>query len=345
MISQDASPLKRARVLKKVNLSRVVILFATLLLTSVTSCRRHTSVAPYAVVPQTSYNFSELWAGENVTHDFYIKNDGESPLLIEGILSPCKCLFARVSNRKIEPHGEITLSVNLNTKGLAGPLDHKIIVYTNATNERVLTFKVTAYVKQLFSLQPESVDFGELNKNISVSESVIFTSTSISITSVTSSSPYIKVVLHKPAQQTYNIELILNKELPPGLLKSNVLVYTTSSKVPVLNIPVKAKKRSELHANPDEIFAGILLKGTRSSIFSTYIFSSHKKPFAITKVYDTNGFLDINTERLAPDIYKIDVSAKAFDQQGEYTSDILIFTIDPKTPAFQIPFRVIVMNR
>ena len=321
------------------------VLFALVLFAGFVSCTRHTPASPYAAVPQTAYDFSQLDAGNQATHDFYIKNTGGAPLLIEGIMSSCRCIFARVANRRIEPGGNAVLSVRLDTKGLSGPVDQRIIVYSNAANERTITFKITAYVKQLYSLQPDTVDFGDIHTNTSPAQTVVFTSTSMGITSVTPLSPYVKASVKTRGQDAYDLHIKLEKLLPAGLLQSAVLISTTSARVPVLRVRVTANKISELRANPDKVFAGILLKGRKSSVFSTYIFSKHKRPFTIKRAFDTGNYLDIHAERLAPDIYKLGISAKPFEYAGKYTSDIIVSTSDKQTPVLQIPFRIMVMDR
>ncbi|MGC9026476.1 MAG: DUF1573 domain-containing protein [bacterium] len=319
----------------------------TLLLTIMffLSCTKHATTSPYVVVPEKVYNFSHLYAGEKLTHEFIIKNNGEQTLLIEGIMSPCRCIFARINNREIKPHDQAILSVRFDTTGLEGSQDHRVIVYTNATNERILVFKIMGYVLQPFSLQPQDIDLGNLDSNAPLSQTIVFTSTSIGITAVTSLSPYIKTSLNKVSQNVYDIGLYLAKQLPAGLLKSKVLIYTTSTNFPVLTVPVKAKRLSDIQANPDEIFAGILLRNKSSSEFNTYVFSKHKKPFIIKDVHDTNNYLNIHTERFAPDVYRINVTAKPFTNTGEYTTDIMVLTTDNKTPVLQVPFRVLVMDK
>lgn len=309
------------------------------------SCTRHTPAAPFVVVPQTSYDFSHLDAGDVVTHDFHIQNTGRAPLFIQGIMSPCRCIFAQVQNREIAPGGDIAMSVRLDTKGLNGRVDQRIIVYTNASNERALAFKVTAFVRQLFTLQPGRVDFGDIHDNRALSQTVVFTATSFGITSVTSTSPYVHTGLHTTGDHAYTIGIRIDRALPAGLLQSSVLLHTGSSRYPVLTIPVKANKMFDLRANPDKIFAGILLKGRESSVFGTYLFSRHKKPFTLNTVFDTKGYLHIEVQRFAPDIYKLNVRAKPFDRAGEYTTDIIVHTSDARTPVLQIPFRVIVMDK
>lgn len=318
----------------------LVLLFA-----GVVSCSKHTPSPPYAVVPENVCNFSKVDAGEKLTHSFYIKNTGEQPLFVQGIASQCKCLFARINNREIKAHQQATLLVTFDSTGLSGVQDHKIILHTNATNERIITFNVKAYVEQPFSLQPENIDFGNITNNALLSQTITFTSASIEITSVTSLSPFLDTHFSKTSKNNYAIKINLIRRLPAGLFKTKVLIYTSSLKFPVLTLPVNAKKVSDIQANPDDIFAGILLKGGASSEFTTYIFSRHKRPFSIKRVYDTNNYLKINVERFAPDILRLDIKVNPFKSIGEYTTDIMVLTTNNKTPVLQIPFRVIVMDK
>ena len=309
------------------------------------SCTRKAPPAPFAVVPQTSYDFSRLDAGDIVTHDFRIQNTGTAPLFIQGIMSTSRSMFAQVSNREIAPGKDTVLSVRLDTKGLNGRVDNKVLVYTNAANKRVLAFKITASVQQLFTVQPGRVDFGDIHTSRALGMTVVFTAPSFGITSVTSSSPFVRAKLHRSGDRSYTITVRIGRDLPAGLLRGAVIVNTDSPRYPVLTIPVKADRISDLRANPGKIFAGILLKGRSSTVFSTYIYSRKKRPFTVKRASDTNTFLDIDIQQFAPDVYRLNVRVKPFAHAGEYTTDIIVHTSDPKTPVLQIPFRVIVMDK
>ncbi len=311
----------------------------------IVACTRHAPVAPFAVVPQTSYDFSRLDAGDIVTHDFQIHNTGTAPLFIQGIMTTSRSIFARVREREIAPGKDTVLSVRLDTNGFNGPIRHRVLVYTNAANKRVLAFRIAAFVRQLFSMQPGRVDFGKIYTDRTLSQTVVFTSTSFGITSVTSTSPFVRIALHTTGKRAYTITIRTGRDLPAGLLRSAVIVNTDSPRYPVLTIPVKADKMSDLRANPGKIFAGILLKGRMSPMFGTYIYSRQKRPFILERASDTNAFLHIDIQQFAPDVYRLNVRVNPFKRAGEYTTDIIVRTNDPQTPVLQIPFRVIVMDK
>ncbi len=311
----------------------------------IVSCTRHTPAAPFAVVPQTSYDFSRLDAGDIVTHDFRIQNTGSAPLFIQGIMTTCKSVFAQVTDREIAPGKDTVMSVRLDTNGLDGQIRHRVLVYTNAANKRVLAFRITAYVQQLFSLQPVSVDFGNIYASRAIAMPVVFTSTSFGITAVTSASPFVRAELHRTGDHIYTVTILTMKDLPAGLLRDTVFLHTDSPRYPVLTIPVKADRISDLRANPGKIFAGILLKGRTSTVFSTYIYSRKKIPFTLKAASDTNAFLHIDIQQFAPDVYRLNVRVNPFERAGEYTTDIIVHTSDPKTPVLHVPFRVIVMDK
>ncbi len=325
-----------------INRLRLPVLFLLFAVLSF-SCRKKTVPYPHAVVSQTAYDFSQVTEGSIVSHGFDIRNNGTQPLLIEGILSPCRCIFARVKNRKVKPGEEITLLVKLNTKGIDGAINHRVIVYTNAPQQHALVFRIKASIQRLFTLKPDKVDFGNIKPNKTNIKAITFTSSGIHITSVASISPYVKAFIQKQRNNRETIKVKLDSAMPAGLLKTTILVYTTAHRNSVIKIPVRAKVVSNIQANPDKIFAGIIIKGKRSSVLSIYLFSKHKTPFTIKGIHDTKKFLNIKREKLAPDIYKIDISSKPFDHVGDYTSDILVSTTDKQSPLIQIPFRVKIM--
>lgn len=327
---------------RKIGLLTCTVVFLMLLFSSV-SCRKHTVPHPHAVVPQNIYDFSQVNEGDIVSHDFSISNNGSHPLVIQGIVSSCRCMFAKVMDRDIAPGDRMQLSVRLDTSHLQGHIHGKVIVYTNDPEERLLYFTVKAYVKSLFTLEPSSVDFGNITGHNSSEQGIIFTSAGISITSVTSLSPYVKASVKPRGNHTSDIQIRLDKNIPAGLLNSTVLLYTDSPIMPVIKADVKADRISWIQANPAKIFAGAILKDRQSSVYSFYIFSKHRKPFTIKGIKDSNRYLDIKLQRLARDVYKVDLQAESFSVTGEYTSDIIVSTNDRYAPLLQIPFRIIVM--
>lgn len=322
----------------------IAVVFCGLLISSV-SCRKHTVPHPHAVILQNNYDFSQIDEGDIVSHNFSIGNDGSQPLIIQGIVSSCRCMFAKVPHRTISPGERIPLSVRLDASHLQGAVHGKVIVYTNDPEDRVLDFTVKAYVKSLFTLEPSDADFGAMAGHTTAEQGILFTSTGIHITSVASLSPYVHASLKPQDSHTSDIRIRLEKDMPAGLLISTVLLYTDSSGTPVIKVDVKANKASGIQTNPAKIFAGTVLINHESSVSSFYVFSKHKKPFTITGIKDINRYLDINTQRLARDIYKVDLKAKAFSVAGGYTSDIIVTTNDRYAPVLQIPFRIIVMDK
>ncbi len=63
------------------------------------------SIGPKAQVPETTYDFGEVFEDVKLTHTFTIKNIGDALLEIKDIDSDCACTTAD-SDRRIPPGGE-----------------------------------------------------------------------------------------------------------------------------------------------------------------------------------------------------------------------------------------------
>ncbi len=321
---------------------RAAAILSVLVLTA--SCTEHAPY-PHAVITRDAFDFSRLTEGAVVTHGFSMYNTGTAPLRIQGIVPSCRCMFARVPDRVVAPGGRITMSVRLDTSGLSGPVYGRVVVYTNDPADRLLFFTVRASVESAYSLEPPDVDFGTVSGRGPAVRDMAFSSTALRLTAATSSSPYLKVSLIPRGGNASDVRVRLARDMPGGLLSGSVLLYTGSHDRPAIEAGVKAEKASWLRANPGKIFAGIVLKGRRSSSFSFYVYSRHRKPFVIKDMRDSGGYLDISRQRLAKDVYKVDLHARPFGAAGEYRSDILISTDRRRAPALQVPFRIIVMDR
>lgn len=74
---------------------------------------------PIIVVDEMDYDFSEVFEGTEVTHDFLVRNTGTAQLLIKDIKTGCSCTTASFT-RRIPPGGVGSVSIKLRTRGYGG---------------------------------------------------------------------------------------------------------------------------------------------------------------------------------------------------------------------------------
>jgi hypothetical protein len=58
---------------------------------------------PVAVVPELNYNFGTVSQGQKIEHEFVVRNDGDTDLVIQRVAPSCGCTAAAMSAAAIKP--------------------------------------------------------------------------------------------------------------------------------------------------------------------------------------------------------------------------------------------------
>ncbi|HBH52095.1 MAG TPA: hypothetical protein DDY91_09400, partial [Planctomycetaceae bacterium] len=66
---------------------------------------------PKAVVDQTEFEFGRMEVGEEMTHAFKIRNEGEAPLELAKGNTTCQCTISELENNLIPPGGEASITL------------------------------------------------------------------------------------------------------------------------------------------------------------------------------------------------------------------------------------------
>ena len=114
------------------------------------------SIGPKAQVPETTYDFGEIFEDRPLSHTFTIKNIGDALLEIKNIDSDCACTAAD-SDRRIPPgaQGRITLTIAPYSVLRQFTKKTKVAFNDPDTPEVVLTLK--GYGKPFIEIQPSHI--------------------------------------------------------------------------------------------------------------------------------------------------------------------------------------------
>jgi len=99
--------------------------------------------APTFKFIEESFDFgSEIIEGEKVTHKFTFTNDGNTPLIIEGVKASCGCTTPDWPKQPIAPGADGEITATYNSKGRMGKFNKAIRITSNAaTPTKVLYIK------------------------------------------------------------------------------------------------------------------------------------------------------------------------------------------------------------
>jgi hypothetical protein len=88
--------------------------------------------APKAIVKEERHDFGQIRKGAVYTHQFTLKNEGKTPLLIRGLQPTCDCISAKVESMTVQAGDSVQIKTTLDTKPLSeGNQAKSIILITN----------------------------------------------------------------------------------------------------------------------------------------------------------------------------------------------------------------------
>ncbi|UKT64793.1 DUF1573 domain-containing protein [Pedobacter mucosus] len=101
--------------------------------------------APIIVFENTIYDFKKIMQGEKVQHDFKLKNNGKSPLIILNATATCGCTIPETPKAPIMPGKSGVIKVVFNSEGKSG-LQDKVVTITSNANPKISTVHLVGEV-------------------------------------------------------------------------------------------------------------------------------------------------------------------------------------------------------
>ncbi|MBN2352356.1 MAG: DUF1573 domain-containing protein [Spirochaetales bacterium] len=163
------------------------------------------------------YDFGTVDAGEIVNHVFNFTNNGTEMLLIAGVASAGGLTYVRDVTNELEPGKRGTISVSLNTKGLAGKVTQDFLVVTNIRDRSNIPLTLEGTVREGSAVA--GMDKGAAFWLIQTGETVVGGSAS--------ASKQVKIAFDKAFSGTPKIVATVRNE--PGFSGGDTFVVTVRS--------------------------------------------------------------------------------------------------------------------
>ena len=132
---------------------RILILILLLLGTPMAAAA---SLGPKAQVPETTFDFGEIFEDRELTHTFVIKNIGDALLEIKDIDSDCACTAAD-SDRRIPPGGQGRIKLTIAPYSVLRQFEKKTKVFFNDPDNREVVLSMKGYGKPFIEIQPSHI--------------------------------------------------------------------------------------------------------------------------------------------------------------------------------------------
>jgi hypothetical protein len=114
------------------------------------------TIGPKAQVPETTYDFGEVFEDVKLTHTFTIKNIGDALLEIKDIDSDCACTAAD-SDRRIPPGGVGRITLTIAPYSVLRQFTKKTTVSFNDPELRQVVLTLKGYGKPFIEIQPSHI--------------------------------------------------------------------------------------------------------------------------------------------------------------------------------------------
>jgi hypothetical protein len=114
------------------------------------------TIGPKAQVPETTFDFGEVFEDVKLTHTFTIKNIGDALLEIKDIDSDCACTAAD-SDRRIPPGGQGRITLTIAPYSVLRQFTKKTKVFFNDPDHSQVLLTLQGYGKPFIEIQPSHI--------------------------------------------------------------------------------------------------------------------------------------------------------------------------------------------
>jgi hypothetical protein len=111
---------------------------------------------PKAVVDQTEFQFGRMEVGEEMTHGFKIRNEGQAPLELAKGNTTCQCTISELENNLIPPGGEAVITLRWKPNSQSDAFEKGAEIRTNDPNNKVFNLRIVGLVVPRLVLIPDT---------------------------------------------------------------------------------------------------------------------------------------------------------------------------------------------
>jgi len=296
--------------------------------------------APKLVCDEPVYEFGEVDNTKKVEHDFIIRNEGNTTLNISNVKAACGCTVANVSTKLVPPGESSTISAVLNLSGKDGVMNKRITVHSNDPNSKQTILSLKGKATSLVSYTPRSMMtpslvHGELATNIITVTSLEDSPLEVSIENI--GSKHLEAeLLEKENDKEVKVRVTTKPSLPKGATTGRLVLKTSTSARPLINVPFRFNVVGELSVYPAEIS---LIPRDRPQTKIISVSPGLVKEFTIDQVIVPDDGIQASVEDLKGNRYRIVLKniLRSEELDGKF---VRILTTAPNMESIEIPFKV-----
>jgi hypothetical protein len=282
---------------------------------------------PIIAIPQQTFDFGKVMEGTKVEHEFTVSNKGTSDLLIQRVVAGCGCTAAAALNTAIAAAAESKITVSLDTVGMSGLQNKTVRVYSNDTDNPIMTLTLNGDVQQKVTVQPENILFESITRGQKepASRDVKISTErggNIKIGEIESFSKYVKIENISGDQYEKKFTIQLDSALPLGDFRERIIVSLSGASKSTINIPIYANVKGFLQLNPPALSFGII-SGKEPITRQVTIENKSSLPYNLTAAVSSNKAVSAKINELKPGkSYSVDVTIDPKKIESDLRSEI-----------------------
>lgn len=213
---------------------------------------------PKIVLAEDTFDFGTLEVGDEGSHVFTIRNEGEGvlELFADPKESTCSCTIGNVAgDGKVQPGGQTEVTLNWKIKFASPEFRHHALVRTNDPQNRKIELAVTGKVENGVQLKPEgewNIGALKIDAPTEVTGTLYSPTTDkLEITEVKTDLPTTKItwvpldeeqLKERNAKSGYLVKATIGGDVPVGNYSDHVVLKTNMEKQPEVSFQVRGNR-------------------------------------------------------------------------------------------------------
>ena len=253
------------RYLRVIYYNRFVLLLAATCVVCLTACRssptrQASTIGDYADFVASREDLGDIPWHSEIPFSLEFENRSNQPVTVAAIQTSCVCTEVNsdtITNEIILPGSSVPIEGILRAGRRIGP--HKADVDLMLTSGLVRTARLEYNVLATYKVSPLEIPFNPVSLPASKPEddfrTILFTSTDVNITNVSTSVPWVQFGRHRLNERETEITIALRPRfLSAGLNDGLVFVETDDPYRPVQQVSVRVEAKAALRAVPNNLF-------------------------------------------------------------------------------------------
>ncbi len=213
-----------------------------------------------SISPQ-AYDFGQMKQQESRTTFIQVTNAGGGLLVISDVEADCGCTVPTLTTKRLAPGESTQIEVRFDSKKFHGRVVKTVQIHSNDPTNPVVDFMVNAEV-----LTPLIID--PANQRLGFTRAMVGEVQSGRVTFETTELPKLEISADESRKGVFAVravngldgdprkaalEIVLDKDAPPGRLRDNVRVKTNVPDHEYVDIEMSAWRIQKLSASPEEV--------------------------------------------------------------------------------------------